>query len=170
MTDISLIGVDKLKTCRSLTVYHLISAVINGVELIAINYTPQQELKMLYDQYQRDMIKQNEIGWPQVLICDNMIHRVFEICKMRTDFIESDNVLTLLHRLLYLERLKDVSYAKKNYHRLLDRVIVNEIDVSESSLGDLVKHLMAGVLMYVDHYHKSSIERELGDKILNVIK
>lgn len=165
--DIQLTPLDQLLNAdRPLSARDVISSLIHAME-IASDIDPT--LDKIYTKYLCETYRQNDLGWPKALICNNAIKKRIEICKMREEFFDSDNVLTLLHRLVYLEDLKTGANDTKQYTKALDRVVVRPLDLKECTVDDLVVYTRYALSSYNVLFDMSNVENALANTILSIL-
>uniref|UniRef100_A0A6G6AC27 Uncharacterized protein n=1 Tax=Borely moumouvirus TaxID=2712067 RepID=A0A6G6AC27_9VIRU len=149
----------------------IISLVFHAVNILSEKRT--NYWKSLYVEFKHDLKKQNKQKWPVLNITHNEFNKRFDI-YISKPFIESDNILTLLNRLLYIETYKSENIKKNGYKNILKNILVKNSDicrVNKISLYQLFELLIEQLNFYVKLYNDNTkIEHSLAQKIINLIK
>jgi hypothetical protein len=133
------------------------------------------DMQTYYIEFVDNMKHQNISGWPELLVKCNDYKKRFEI-YCTTPFIKSQNVLTLLIRLIYIENFKK-TWKQKNYdyHKILDSINIhvhsehNEMNMCAKNLSFnelftiLEEHMIHYNKIYFDEF---LFEYQLGSYIL----
>ena len=178
MLSEQIITLDKLinKSMDNLTFKEIVSLVFHAI--IAIVNDPlmpgHSEWKEIYQQFEKNLREQNQVGWPNMKIIKNDMDRRIDVYSLRPPFIISDNILTLLLQILYMEKYKR-SYVFKtyHYHKILGHTIKyrkKNIIVEQCSLENIFDCLKAALEYYVKIYKNDiRIEYQLSYAILKQI-
>ncbi|AGC01798.1 hypothetical protein H012_gp667 [Acanthamoeba polyphaga moumouvirus] len=149
----------------------IISLVFHAVSILSDKRT--NYWKLLYSEFRHDLKKQNKQKWPVLNITNNEFNKRFDI-YISKPFIESDNILTLLYRLLYIETHKCQDINKNGYKSILNNLLEKNKDtchVKKISLYRLFELLVEQLDNYVKIYNDNTkIEYSLGQKIINLIE
>lgn len=128
----------------------------------------------LYKNFVKDIEKQNLAGWPIMTVNKNDYFNRIDIISIEKPFIDTDNILTLLHRLLYIENYKinagyDNPVLKFKFIKL--SCLEDSNIVENVSLYDLFSLLEKYLAYYVSKYgNVGNIENSLGSRILGLIR
>lgn len=161
-----LVSTDILRGLKSLTLEQALSALIQGA---LVSRHSDAALDKLCQDYEQDIDLQEEIEWPNIVVRNDIIRGLFEIHKFRSQFVQSSNPLTLIHKILYVEYYKANCYEYRKYPKIADKIIVAESRLSDYTLSDLVRYAKAAVSQYMRSYEKGSIEYQLGSEALQAL-
>ncbi|AGF85497.1 hypothetical protein QJ854_gp285 [Moumouvirus goulette] len=149
----------------------IISLVFHAVSILSDKRT--NYWKSLYVEFTHDLEKQNKQKWPVLNVTNNEFSKRYDI-YISKPFIESDNILTLLYRLLYIETYKCKDINKYGYKNVLNNIIDKNTDlchVKKISLYRLFELVVEQLNHYIKVYNdKTKIENSLGQKIINLTK
>lgn len=128
-----------------------------------------------YKSFLDELKKQETLGWPQLNIVKNNYHKRIDVYPSST-FLRSDNVLVLLHRLLFIENYKrgimqdSDTYAKVLNHKISVNDTTSNIKTKEVSLGKILEMVKSYLSYYVSIYNdESKMEYRLGWYILDIM-
>lgn len=165
-----LIDLDKIlsKKINRINFQDIISLIFHAIEKIGHDFP---EWKILYIQFQKEFDKQNELKWPRLSVNRNDYSKRMDIF-CHDVYIVSNNLLTLLLRLLYMENYKrGYTLRSYHYHKILGKTFPLEKRVEEYSLWQLFELLDKCLTYYLEIYDdESRIENRLADKIVGLIK
>lgn len=161
------------KTVNNLTLKETLSLVIYAAKNLAndVDFSDNKMWKDLYQEFEQDLVKQNDKGWPNLLIVKNDYGRRIDIFCTGTYYINSNNLLMLLLRILFVENYKrKYIYKSYNYHNVLGHKLNDRPNkpVTKISLVELFELLQCQLQYYLkvydddDHY-----ENCLGTKIVS---
>ena len=161
------------KECISL-LFHAVER-INSDSILESDPESSKVIQDIHERFTLELAYQNKMGWPQINIARNDFHKRLDIISINGNFIKSDNILTLLLRLLYIENYKrPYVYKTYAYHEITGHKISNLYsapDLRELSLGAILYMLNEGIKHYVKVYHnKNNIEFQLGVAIYLQLK
>lgn len=146
-----------------------VSLVFHGIVLL-IN--EEQSWKYIYSQFLEDLKRQKKLSWPKLDTNNNEFNRRIDIF-LSMPFIETNNILTLLHRLLYIETYKLNIIVGLKYKNILEHIVINNNNcrIREISLFHLFELLADHLKYYTRIYNdKNKLEFSLGNKILKIIQ
>lgn len=155
--------IDVLQNSKTLNIEQVLSLLIRGVERVSID-SLDPIIATLHSNYLDDIERQ--IEWPKLLLSHVPDHAIFKVHTLRSEFIKTNNVLTHIHKMLFVEQLKDKCYASKDYERVLDKIIVTNPMIDQYSIDDMVRYVKAALAKYIKIYGKESTESQLAVDIL----
>lgn len=127
--------------------------------------------KEIYSEFEKQLEEQNQHGWPKMTIIKNNFGKRIDIFTLNEPFMESNNILTLFFRLLFIENYKRPYIFKSyDYHKVMGYKIKsnNDNSVKNLSLEDLVNLLKKYMIYYISIYNNDMrMEYQLGKKIYN---
>jgi hypothetical protein len=179
MTTVTLsnqiINFDKLKSkdVNKLTFKDAISLVYHMVHSIGekSDLEDHEKWKTYYNQFLSDLAAQNRRTWPKIIINRNDYSARMD-CNVVDEFISSDNILTLLLRILYLENYKRPHIFKAyNYHPITGHVIAITKSLDQLTVFDVFDLVFKHMEYYINIYNQSTcIEYKLAKSIISQIK
>ena len=123
--DNHVIPLDKIiiKPIKDMTFKDIISLVFHSIIIMSKdpNNPFQEKWKLLYDEFENELEIQNELKWPKITIIKNENCKRIDVLSISKLYINSDNILTHLFRLLCVENYKRAYiYESYNYHKILN--------------------------------------------------
>lgn len=164
--SLALVDVTTLRNAKSLNLEQVLSSLIHGALL---SRGSNDALEKLCRDYEHDMDLQAEIEWPNIVVRNDIIRGLFEIHKFRSQFVQSSNPLTLVHKILYVEYYKANCYEYRKYPKISEKIIVPDASLCDYTLSDLVRHAKSAISQYMRSYEKGSIEYQLGSDALQAL-
>lgn len=160
----SLTPLEVLETSTAMTIEHVLSLLLQ-----AIPFVSDTSLMAHYAAYLNDIDLQEEIGWPKLLLSHAIEESLFKIHRLRSEFVETSNALSLIHQILYVEQLKDKCYASKEYARPFSKVIITNPTIDQYSINDMVSYVKTALAQYSKVYGADSYESQMVTKVLRYL-
>jgi hypothetical protein len=162
------------KMVKNITFKESISLVFHTIYNISTgNYEESDKWSFLYKEFQIEMSNQIKSKWPQMIIINNHAHLCAHVIINGKPFIESDNLLILLFRLLFIENHKIGNVPSYyNFHDVLNyKIGGNDNNVIRNlSLFKIFDLLKQQLTYYLRVYkNKSYIEHQLALAIIKQI-
>ena len=165
--DNVIVPIDKILDKKiSETTFLEIASIFFHIETYALC---NNHLYDIYREFNEDQNLQNSIGWPEMEIRENKFHNRLEVTHTKGDYIITNNVFSLLFRLLYIEKCK-IPYGKMN---ILDHTIskVDDKQIKDLFLIDIMDILQEHLIYYtVIHHNQKHFEYQLAKTILELIE
>lgn len=155
------------KNIKQMSFKDIISLIFYACEKISGSCDPWNNY---YQEFQNDLILQNKLKCPKFRpITNDFSKRVEIFCDK--GFIVSNNFLTILLRMLYVENRKKGITGTYHYHKVLDHIIIPRTSVEnikKLSVYDLFELLKPYVSYYMKIYNDESMfEYQMANVILN---
>lgn len=161
------------KTIHDTTFKEIISLCFHSVIIIS-NKSDNPcyvQWKNLFDEFENQFKKQNNVGWPQITVINNDYYKRIDISVINKQFIESTNIFMLLFRLLYIENFKISHILKSNkYYEILDHKLNNGNNEKVKKISlDIIFELLKIYLIYYKKIYNNHgyFEYQLCNIILN---
>lgn len=164
------------KTINNLTLKETISMIIFAAKMLAnnSNFAENEIWKDYYQEFEKNMEDQIKKKWPRLTITRNNYNKRIDISSTDTSYIVSDNLLTLLVRVLFIENYKrKYIYKSYNYHNVLGHKLSNSLNKSTTqiSLEELFNLLRDQMTYYLQIYNDvNHFENCLAKKIFLVLE
>lgn len=125
-----IIHLDKIlpKMVKDLTFKEVICLIFYSIDTMSKDSMnlQQREWKIIYDEFEADIQKQNNYNWPKIKIITNNENKRIDVFAVSKMYIKSDNFLTHLFRLLSIENYKRAyNYKSYGYHKILNHKLDN---------------------------------------------
>ena len=119
-----------------------------------------------YTEFSKELEKQQN-NWPKYSIINDAHKKRSEI-NLYEPFIISNNLLTFLYRILYIENIKTKN--KKVIYNVLDKIIIKNKSLFDMNLNELFDYLRLAIDYYNKHYDNLSMyENIISARILKII-
>lgn len=177
VTHDNIIVLDRIleKRVKDITFKETISLIFHTVFILSHDKTSNSKYwDALYKEFQIQFNKQISEKWPQMIITKNYTHKCAYTILNEKSFIESNNLLTLLFRLLFIENHKFINVPSHyNFYKILNHELETKDDriVKNLSLFEIFQILQDQLKYYAKVYkNKMHIEYQLVNSILKQIE
>lgn len=177
-----IIDIDKFikKNVINLTFSETISLIFHTIYTLKFqsDFNDDNIWQNIYLQFCGELEKQDSLKWPQITLLRNYSHECIHTLSSDKPFIDSTNILTLLLRLLFIEKYKynnDLKYVSFGniLHHALDKInndSVTFITINNLSIYGMFTLLEKQIEYYIKFYkNQSYLEYQLGIKILALV-
>ena len=159
------------KTMDNLTLKETVSLIFHASHILAmdLDFSENYKWQSFYEEFEKDLKEQNRRKWPKLIIVKNDYSKRIDIFSTGLHYVITDNLLSILFRLLYIENYKrKYIYKSYNYHNILGHKLSNQPDklVSKISLEELFNLLKYQLKYYLKVYDDADhYENCLGGKL-----
>ncbi len=157
------------KDKNKFTFKDIISAIFHACYNMSLDttYLNHNLWNLYYNEFLNDLKDQNNINWPKLIINRNDYNKRMDILPSKS-YIISSNILTLLLRILYIEKYKrSYVYKSYNYYKILGYQISINKNIEDHTLTELFDLLKTYLDYYIKIYNTSNnFEHELALSIL----
>lgn len=169
------------KKTGELTLQEALSAAFHATQAIGSSHTGLSEKARftaqlwndLYGEHVQELRNQTEQGWPKPNFRNNRIQLRRDLDTLSQSFLRSDNYLTLILRLLYLEVFKNASNFSFSCINVLDLHPYDENNteiMGELTLARIFYLVRMALVKYLRVYNsQGTFENELGSAILTAL-
>jgi len=163
------------KQVQNITFKEIISLIFHAIKKIIDDKTCREwvEWAEYYDEFTKQLSEQEKKSWPKLVIIKNDYNKRIDIFSTGSSYVSSNNIFTLIFRLLCIENYKrGYIYKSYNYHKILGHKLNegDDIIIQKASLETLFDLLKKHIKHYLKIYDDDDrIENLLAKKILDEI-
>ena len=169
-------GIPRYNEIRNLTTSNLKFVDVIVLVLHAFENTLDNILLNYFKEFESDITQQFEVKWPELIAKNNDYKKRFDIFCTEP-FVRTQNMLTLMIRLLYIENIKK-SHRQINttHHKILDKTIgaidptVVDKKLSLVTFTELLQLLELCARYYLTvYYDEFLLEHKIGSGIIKYL-
>ncbi|BCS82976.1 hypothetical protein QLL95_gp1147 [Cotonvirus japonicus] len=162
------------KTIRDINFQEVISLIFHASFNMTCNVSHPDfnDWNKFYTEFVKDFERQNLSRWPIMTIIDNEYYKRTDVIAIENTFVSSNNILTLLYRLMYIENYKIT--AGFNNYKLLEHKLHSKF-LSKKNVNNISLHKLFKTLkLYVDYYSRkytntNNLEYSLATRLSSLI-
>lgn len=158
------------KETNKISMKEIISLIFHAAILMSndITDTDKDKWEDMLNEFKMELEKQNKDKWPKMTIIKNDYSKRIDVIITNKSFIKSQNIFTLLLRLLFVENYKCLRvHETHDFHKILEHKLKMDNAIKDMTVDELFNYLKNHIIYYMGIYNNNlHLEYQLAKSIL----